>query len=792
MLKYIRLKNFISHEDTNIRFSEGVNVFIGKNGSGKSSIIDAITYALYGEHERGNDSNIVRYNTQEGSVELTFDIQGRDFSVVRAFNNLGSLKYVTLKDNNHVIASGERKYEGEGVSKQISAILGLGYDSIKIATIIKQGELDAIIELKPREIKDLIDRCIGLDRLDNAYERLGKIIGEFNEKVKNEYGYNVEDLKRIEEELEDNIKKEKEIRLKLESLNKDLKEKEIIRKELQDKRDKLESLRRRYDEYHLKKNELERYLNNIKLQYYDNYISKSKIVKDGYIYLSNIKDKEIINKRYNEILELEKAHIRREELTKNLSKLNKEITNYESNINELDKKIKSYYILNDLEYDKHKVLTDLDIKREELNNLINNKGSLESKLNDYLTIKEKGICPTCDRPISTLDIDNKISNKSNELEEIKNKYFVLSREIKELEDLKNRILEYEHNKKILDTLNEQLHNTQHNYEERVNERNNIVKELEKYQNIQHIDKLEKEHLKKRIDYINKAEGWLNANNIASESDLKILENDLIDLKKKLDILNNMSKVELKDLAIDDYTRNIINKIMELEEEIKYYNQKEHEDILEEYKYLEEDIQRLKYEQGKLESRWEDTTKEIQRLDNVKNVLNDIERYLEFYNKIRDDIYRKVLPTLLRSWALDEISRLGSEYLSIFDMGLSNLNIKEEKNNVVINCYNRGRLLNIQSMSGGERVAISVALRFAIASLKGKYNTDFIILDEPTTHLDQERRNALVKLITKLAAYQGLIKQIIIITHDQEIFEDAEVDNIVKFEKIGGISRINIS
>ncbi len=790
MLKSIRLNNFLSHEDTKIIFSEGINVFVGKNGSGKSSVIDAITYALYGKHERGNDSNIVRHNTQGGSVELTFNIQGRDFSIVREFNNLGSLKSVTLRDNNKLIAAGERKYEG--VSKQISAILGLDYDSIKIATIIKQGELDSIIDLKPREVKDLIDRCIGLDRLDNAYERLREVIEEFNDKVRKEYGYDVGELDRIEKELEDNIKQEKELRLKLESLNKDLEEKEIIRKELQDKRDKLENLRRRYEEYQLKKNELERYLNNIKSQYYDNYRSKSKIVKEGYIHLSNIKDKEIINKRYNEILELEKAYIRREELTKNLSKLNKEITNYENNINELDKKIKRYYVLNDLEYDKDKALTDLDIKREELNDLINNKGSLESKLNDYLIIKEKGICPTCDRPISTLDIDNKISNKRNELEEIKNKHFALLKEIKELEDLKNRILEYENNKKILDTLYEQLRNLQNNYDERVNERNNIMKELEKYQNIQNIDKLEKEHLKKRIDDINKAEGWLNANNIVSELDLKILENDLNDLKKKLDILNNMSKVELKDLAIDDYTRNIINKIMELEKEIQYYNQKEHEDILEEYKHLEEYIQRLKYEQGKLESRLEDTTKEIQRLDKVKNILNDTERYLEFYNKIREDIYRKVLPTLLRSWALDEISRLGSEYLSIFDMGISNLNIKEEKNNVVIECYNRGRLLNIQSMSGGERVAISLALRFAIASLKGKYNTDFIILDEPTTHLDQERRSALVKLITKLAEYQGLIKQIIIITHDQEIFEDADVDIIVKFEKIGGISRINIS
>ncbi|MEM4237840.1 MAG: AAA family ATPase, partial [Candidatus Nitrosocaldaceae archaeon] len=166
------------------------------------------------------------------------------------------------------------------------------------------------------------------------------------------------------------------------------------------------------------------------------------------------------------------------------------------------------------------------------------------------------------------------------------------------------------------------------------------------------------------------------------------------------------------------------------------------------------------------------------------------RYIELFKNIREDIYHKLLPQELREWILDEISHKASEYLSVFDINISTILLKEEKNDITISCHGIADL-DINSLSGGEKVAISLALRFAIAALRGANNTDFIILDEPTMHLDQERRRSLVKLITKLAGYENLLRQIVLITHDAEIFEDADIDNIVKFEKYGGVSRVSV-
>ena len=71
----------------------------------------------------------------------------------------------------------------------------------------------------------------------------------------------------------------------------------------------------------------------------------------------------------------------------------------------------------------------------------------------------------------------------------------------------------------------------------------------------------------------------------------------------------------------------------------------------------------------------------------------------------------------------------------------------------------------------------------MAHLLGSSNLNFMILDEPTTHLDSERRKSLVNVLSQLTNIKenNSSMQFIIITHDDEIFEDSSVENIYKFE-----------
>ena len=59
MIKKLVLNNFLSHKNTSLEFNPGITVFVGHNGSGKSSIIDSITFAFFNEHTRKSNKNLV-------------------------------------------------------------------------------------------------------------------------------------------------------------------------------------------------------------------------------------------------------------------------------------------------------------------------------------------------------------------------------------------------------------------------------------------------------------------------------------------------------------------------------------------------------------------------------------------------------------------------------------------------------------------------------------------------------------------------------------------------------------
>ena len=82
----------------------------------------------------------------------------------------------------------------------------------------------------------------------------------------------------------------------------------------------------------------------------------------------------------------------------------------------------------------------------------------------------------------------------------------------------------------------------------------------------------------------------------------------------------------------------------------------------------------------------------------------------------------------------------------------------------------------------------------MARLMGKGMVDFIALDEPTTHLDEERKRSLVRLVTEFNSDEkrSSLNQIIVITHDREIFEDSEVNAVFQFQKIGDVTEVTKS
>lgn len=97
----IHLKNIKSHRDTNLSFSAGINVLSGPNGVGKSTVFEAIGYALFGVDARDFVSNVERFlsiGAKRGAVTVTFQIDdGTSWRVSRTVG--GGVKWLLAKQS---------------------------------------------------------------------------------------------------------------------------------------------------------------------------------------------------------------------------------------------------------------------------------------------------------------------------------------------------------------------------------------------------------------------------------------------------------------------------------------------------------------------------------------------------------------------------------------------------------------------------------------------------------------------------------------------------------------------
>lgn len=205
MITSIELGDFLAHSDTKLEFDNGVTVFVGHNGAGKSSIIDAITFALFGQHTRKSNKGLIKRGANQGYSKVNFSVNGKSFEAVRKIDSKGTLsaKFTEIVGDEKIeIAAGERKQFGESMTQEVEKAIGLDFEKLKVASIVQQGELNAIINAKPKEFKELLNAIIGIDKLDVASESMKTVNKEFRESIRSRIGYDDTHIDILSRELE--------------------------------------------------------------------------------------------------------------------------------------------------------------------------------------------------------------------------------------------------------------------------------------------------------------------------------------------------------------------------------------------------------------------------------------------------------------------------------------------------------------------------------------------------------------------------------------------------------------
>ncbi|MGI0006918.1 MAG: SbcC/MukB-like Walker B domain-containing protein [Nitrosotalea sp.] len=289
----------------------------------------------------------------------------------------------------------------------------------------------------------------------------------------------------------------------------------------------------------------------------------------------------------------------------------------------------------------------------------------------------------------------------------------------------------------------------------------------------------------KLQQITKAEGILASNNIQSQSDLVKLEEEISRLKVNTkDIPLEINTGNLVQYVIDEYSTNVIKSISTLVEETRDFNINDFKNLKLKLEQQRKTLSTLDQEIVAVNTKLKIYQDDSGKISQVLLELREVKQYVTNLETIRSQIYNRDGPvaTSLRSWALSTISQKASEYLSTFNVKIQRITLEDKARDIGITCYAGNLELDLESLSGGEKVSVALALRLGMAHFMGSSNLNFIILDEPTTHLDHERRKSLVNVLAQ--AFESnidAISQFIIITHDSDIFENSNIDAIYDFK-----------
>lgn len=466
-LKIKGLNSFIEAQEVDFEklTEKGLFGIFGPTGSGKSTILDGITLALYGEVSR-NSTNYMNTNCDSMNVSYEFQMIEKDvkrYRVDREFkrdNKTGNVRTKSAKilDITHDELVLEDK--PKQVTEKCEEIIGLKLEDFTRTVVLPQGKFSEFLKLTGKDRRDMLERLFNLQKYGDglSFKLRNKIYEEFQKSNVLEGELNsYQDVS--DEILEEKNKSHAETKLQLERCRIELDEAEksfVENKELWGLQNELNNLKLK--ENSLKEKEEKINENKQKLAKGESLLNVKPYV-DGYEN-TNIQ----IDNAKNEITTLTiKAEIIKEDKKKSEELLEKAKNKKDNELPLL--KVKEQKVLDAIEEKKA-----LDILIEEEQNLENDILQLDqnlSKINRDIELKENNIINITDNInnkesiTETLNVPEEFKNKVNDGFVILNACEVLNKQInKMLKDKETISLNIKESMKKSDflskTLNEKI------------------------------------------------------------------------------------------------------------------------------------------------------------------------------------------------------------------------------------------------------------------------------------------------------------------------------------------------
>ncbi len=779
LLKTLTLRNYRKYKDASVEFPDGVIGIIGLNGVGKTTLIEAIGWALFGHHAARTTKELIKRDGasqhEPCSAALEFELEGDGYCVVREMVGKNLVPKASLKINGKLITN-----NSDEVTAVITDKIGMDYLSFFTSVFARQKELNALSIMKAAERKKLVLRMLGIERIEKSIQAIredkrGKekrIEGIKTATVDKEGRKKIDVLSSKQEELK---KAQEELLPVIKEIEAATKQKE---KEVGDAKEALAIATRNYESYvalNTKLSERRSDAENARKRREE----KEKELADLLVKkkrLEEIADNEAryfqFRERKGELEERREKYQRKQELANRAEKISEELRKRAKSISKLKAQRTEF---EGVEEQVDAVKREIEAIQKQKERIHASLGALKSQVVqtkkeiDERTKKKQriedlgseGECPLCERKLGThyewllTKLQEELQTKKGDLQSVFTEYKLKKGErasqeraeeklVQKSKELEKRVTE----KRGLDT--------RIVHEER---------ELERWQT-------ELELIKTDLTPIRDAEFDANAYKdvIATLTKLEVVYRKILGLRAEIgrieDVENNVRtlrelerrtsdeivalKRQIEDLAFDkrDYEAKKMGYDRKKEEVNEFKltllgKRNEFENVCRDVERVREDIE----EQKRLLAEKEKEETEILYLSVLEKLMNDFKVYM--VGRIRP---------MLSDYASDMLRRLTDGKYSAMEL--------DENYDVFI--YDEGTPYELNRFSGGEEDLANLCLRLAISAVvteRSAIQTNFIILDEIFGSQDALRKR---NIIQALNALSKKFRQIFLITHIEDV------------------------
>ena len=182
LLQRLKMTNFRQYAKMELHFNDGITGIVGRNGSGKSTILEAVLWCLFGNRAARTGKDGIKRQTAEAtencSVELDFLLGNTGYSLTRSLIGKSSRSEASLTQQGRLDAITTRE-----VDNYVVRLIGLNLKGFLSSFFARQKELNVLSEARPADRKDHLAKMLGVGRLDNAILLLKEEIKNTRQKI---------------------------------------------------------------------------------------------------------------------------------------------------------------------------------------------------------------------------------------------------------------------------------------------------------------------------------------------------------------------------------------------------------------------------------------------------------------------------------------------------------------------------------------------------------------------------------------------------------------------------------